>query len=484
MTDHPLPLTRFTAEKHREALENLVERYSAVQEPVHYKEAALDDMNEATCSSCLRFFKDIGLIEAEKQGVYVPKDETIEYVSSKFDSESNTHSKLYNHLNNIDIIEEARFFLSRDEYEFNDLAEEIAQQEEGLEDENIDKIIRFLDIVDGINLLKSSNSPPVSNSKSETKEENDNTETKKQTSDTNSRPDLKDSFSVQELAKRAQPDQILEICEILKQGGTWSLEDIEDETEFNSNYVTGNLKLGEQLGFLNESESGVSLTDKGFELAFEGELNERSCRMFQEGLKKVDSYVALLEASLKKPPEDTSVIENTDLIRVMRTELGVRDQKESILKRKITVFFKTLEVAGFGEYKQASGTYPTRFKVGDTYSVTSIVDTLTEDTNNKGRKTDNSTDDKQTNGESDNNSSKDGGAKGEERKGEVAVELQEPQEQQADPQMIADGSTSEREVTTMANQNVEVNIEIELADLDSAELEAKLELIEQYLMSR
>jgi hypothetical protein len=78
MTDISLPLTRFTAETYLQSLRGLVDRYEHEDGPIHYKKAATE-VSEATCSSCLSYFNDIGIIKAEKQGVYTPPNEIVDY---------------------------------------------------------------------------------------------------------------------------------------------------------------------------------------------------------------------------------------------------------------------------------------------------------------------------------------------------------------------------------------------------------------------
>ena len=151
MTEIVLPLDRFSGEKHVTALENLVNRYNSEQEPVHYKKAAIG-MSDTTCSSCLRFFHDLELISAEKQGIYVPNDAVINYFRTIGESEKEALKEIKSDLENYSIFSEAQFLISNLDLDKGQLSEEIASQQ-GIDKEKISRIEKAIEIFIELDLL-------------------------------------------------------------------------------------------------------------------------------------------------------------------------------------------------------------------------------------------------------------------------------------------------------------------------------------------
>lgn len=465
MSEYPLPDDRFSAETYITALENVIERYTALGDPVVYKDAALDGMAATTASSCLAFLKKLGLLETEKQGVYIPPDFIIHFVESGYDTSTQSALDVYSSLDENELYKEARFALGRGEYELNELAEQIADRKEI---EEVDEVEKFLEILDMINLLRfDPDEVPEDNTELGHEQESQRTE------ENISAKSILDLDSVQidyeELPRRANPEQLLDILKVLNQGGTWQNEGIADESGINGKYVSGNLKYGQLLGFIDRTEEGVILTDEGIELAFKDEFDEEAGKMFREQLATIPEYMAILQALADEGLSEADLIENEDVLRILKRDFGLRTESSDKLKRAISVLFKTLDVAGYGELKEASGSYPTRFRFGEDRNLADILSSLVEMDHIE--------------------------LKVEETEAELddVVEEAGTSEEESASDSIQEGTTSamdvEKEHASSSGKLdrtstgiVELNIQVDIEKMDSAELEAKLKLIKEYLL--
>jgi hypothetical protein len=111
MSDLPLPSDRYSSDAYSIALDDLTTRYVKEEEPIHYQKAAINQ-NETTCSSCLKFFSDIGLIEADKAGVYVPSKPVVDYFRKVGESRNAAQRSIKKKLENYDVFSEALFLMS------------------------------------------------------------------------------------------------------------------------------------------------------------------------------------------------------------------------------------------------------------------------------------------------------------------------------------------------------------------------------------
>lgn len=484
MTTEALPLKRYSADLHVEALNNLVERYKRMEEPVHYREAALDSMNETTCSSCLRFFKDVSILETEKQGVYIPTEEVLQYANTDFDPESEAYEGLRSQLEDNEIFKEASFFLQRESYENEELAEAIIGQEEDLSGEEKPRVITFIEIMEQLNLLRGSDGTSEEGELDESSDSNEEADVEEKV-DTQEQNIVSGSASeeveFEELPVRGDVESLFGLIELLKQGGSWDRSDIEEELDIGQTKLRGTIDLGMMLGMIKESDEGYVLSDDGYNLAFEGELNEASRSLFKKGIQSDTPYVAILDAILtRKGGEIDETIENTDVLQILRTEFSLREPKENRIKRATTVMFKCLEGAGYGEYKPASGEYPTRFKISESYSLPSVVDELLPDI------------DDTTDQEPEPESHEEDDEAGDVEEAEVFIDKDEPVQSSAKSESSVSVDSEESNESdefsetldrSTGNTTINIDIEVDLGEVDSAELESKLDVLQQYLLS-
>lgn len=488
MTEFALPLSRFTAETHLTALNNLIERYDAMDEPVYYKEAALGDMDETTCSSCLRFFSDIGLLNKEDRGVYTPRETLVEYSETDFSPESEAFSKIREELEDEnEVFQEAVFFLGRESIDNDELAVRIVEQEEDLDEDETDQVQRFLEISERLNLLR----VPESASQ-ETEKTSEESISEESVGDSESKSQMETAavsvpdadIELSDLPSRGDPDSLIDLCGVLKDGGTWSKDELSDDgrIDYNNNKLNGNLNLGRRLGFIEENDEGeYLLSDKGYELVFEGDTTEASRRLFRDGVRSFPEYLSILDKleSERAGTGSSGDVENTEIIQLLRTKFSLREPTEDPLKRATTVFFKTLEAAGFGEYKAAGGGYPTRFGVGENYNLTEILDELTPDVEAEAEQA-------QQTAESQEAQDASRSQKSEVARDETGTSSSGgPGKDDSDTDSTTESSSTSDSVSASSSNEsreivAEVNVELDVAEMDTAELEAKLDLLAEY----
>lgn len=373
MSDAPLPLERYTAETHMSSLEGLVDRYEHEDEPIHYKKAATD-VSETTSSSCLRYFNDIGLIEAEKQGVYVPSNSVVDFFTKVRESRESAVQEIYTDLQDDPILKEARFHIDEDGMELSELAEKTAGGL-NINKDNIPQIERAIEIFEELEAftideggLVFLNDMEVGDASTGDQSDTPSTDGTEQPTENEGipNPESIDPDELELSPTRGDPESIYEICQVLRSGGTWTLQELEDDTNFASRTLRGHLRYGEELGFVERAEEGISNTQLGFDLGFEEEFNEKTEKLFLQGVFKSEFYVTLLQRCLGRAEatEEGVVITSRHCEHEIRTSFGFTQESESTISKTINTFLQTLEAAGQGEYIIGRGGNKTRIVLG------------------------------------------------------------------------------------------------------------------------
>lgn len=151
MTDLALPQA-YSAEKHVEALENLVKKYDKDEQPVKYSDAAID-MDPSSCSSCLSFWAAIGLIQAEKQGYYVPNQSTSNFVLQYGEAERRAREEIVEELSEDDIYEKLEFIVENSEFGLEKLALEVGGKV-GIKEDDVRLLKRYIEILIEFGILE------------------------------------------------------------------------------------------------------------------------------------------------------------------------------------------------------------------------------------------------------------------------------------------------------------------------------------------
>lgn len=152
MSELMLPVNGISARLHHRALRNLVDRYESDGEPVHYERAAID-VNAPDCSSALKFFGEIELLNIEKQGVYIPPTYLINYFNKVGATKKEARKELTQQLNDYEVYSEIVFQAKRDEHTIEELAKSVAGQV-GADQDEVDQIENLVEILDHLDLVE------------------------------------------------------------------------------------------------------------------------------------------------------------------------------------------------------------------------------------------------------------------------------------------------------------------------------------------
>lgn len=372
MSEVTLPLDRFSAGTYITSLEGLVDRYEHEGEPIHYKKAATN-VADTTCSSCLRYFNDLGLINAEKQGVYVPSTPTIDYFTKIREAREKAVQQIVSTLHDDDVFDEVIFHLDDGEIELNELAEKTVGGL-GLNKEKVSQVERAIEIFAELEALSIDEDECVTirtegdASREPVETEDSEPETSARKSEKQARdPSDIDPEEIELSPTSGDPESLYQVCTQLKAGGRWTASEIAEETEFAERTVRGHVRYGEELGFINRDEGGYTPTERGYELGFEPELNETTEELFLQGVLEADLYLVLLSRCLELAEEEEgSVIKSSHCERELRTHLGFTDESESTLKKTINTFLQTIEATGHGEYLVGRRGSETRLELSQT----------------------------------------------------------------------------------------------------------------------
>jgi len=362
MSDISLPLDRFNSDTYLTALDDLVKRYWNQKKPVHYRQAAIN-LNESTTSSCLKYFSEIDLIKVEKAGVYIPREEAVNYIRKEGDAKSNAIANLDKLLESYPIYPEAKFLIKQGSYNEEELAAKIAGQL-GIDEDSASQVQTAVSIFEQFELLETDEEGILSVDRSAI----DSSEDEDEGSNESKKPftgEVEDIVSMDDLELppgRGDPEKLIKIVNVLSSGGSHSKSDLIEESSIGKSSVNDVLKYGERLGFIEEGENGYELTEEGFDLSFASDDNERE-ELFRQAILSYDVYCALIFQMSKLHLSEGEEFKSQNTLRELRTTFGFRDVTDDRLKRSITTLFRSLEQAGVGKYVPGRGNKPTRLEV-------------------------------------------------------------------------------------------------------------------------
>lgn len=287
---------------------------------------------------------------------------------------------------------------------------------------------------------------------------------------------------------RGSPDEFLILIDELKGTGTRQIGELNEEIDdFGSTNMSANVKYGENLGFIERTPDGIILTEEGVELAYAHENGDDLSNLFKVGLQQEDSYLALL-LEFEGDSDYQSLIKNSDLLQVMYQNHDLREEKDTVLKRAASILFETLELAGYGEMKEAGGDYPRRFSFSDSWNTDSAISELvideskgedfsvdnaasdSQDGESEEPETRDISPDQQSEQESDGEDAIDEGAASEE-----GPEVPSGNGERGRAEKLEKEDSGEQEVV------IDINLHIDVNEMDSAELGKKIEHINKLI---
>lgn len=164
---------------------------------------------------------------------------------------------------------------------------------------------------------------------------------------------------------RTEPEDLLKVCQSLREGGRTE-DEIEGDDELDVGRDT--VLLGSYLGFIENNEEGVlTLTDRGTQLGYRDDLSEATEPIFVEGIKQY-SFFGDLTDHLFNEKGKAGTIEQKEILPELRTEFGIRELSDDMVKRITRVYLKTLHCAGFGEFLIGRGGKATRIELEEDVS--------------------------------------------------------------------------------------------------------------------
>jgi len=373
MPETPLPLDRFTAGTHIEALEGLVDRYEHEQKPIHYKKASTD-ISDSTLSSCLRFFNEIGLINAKKQGIYIPSSEIIDFFTKIGESRINAVREIRSTLDEYTLFNEVTFHGKDNGIQIEELAEKTAGTLDLKKDKvsNVQKAIQIFEELEAIEIDEEN--VVTLKEKIEVEADNDDSDSVNEEKE-EKLPDEDGRINPSEVSPEAlelppikgDPESLLELCKVLKAGGVWESDEISEKIDSSPRTIRGNARYGSELGFVEISEKGYLPTQRGYDLGFEKGLNEKTERIFLNGVLESKIYISLLNRCINNidGSDDKLTIKSSQCERILRTTFDFTEENEDTLKGTINVFFKTIEASGYGNYVVGRGGLETRIEFSE-----------------------------------------------------------------------------------------------------------------------
>lgn len=175
--------------------------------------------------------------------------------------------------------------------------------------------------------------------------------------------------------KDASYEKLLDVCEVLREGELVR-DDLYETVDQSKTLVSDNIRYGEGLGFLEESEEGVSATSRGIEASYNKDDPGELAEQFQAGLRDYQLYNVVLEDLVDEGGAQKEEITKSDVLQVFRTSVGL-EGSEKTLGAAATTFLNTLEAAGLGDYVIGRGGKETRLELDEEFE--SLIEQIIED---------------------------------------------------------------------------------------------------------
>lgn len=173
----------------------------------------------------------------------------------------------------------------------------------------------------------------------------------------------------------ASVENLLELCEVLREGNL-SREELYEVVDQSETLVRDNIWYGVGLGFLEESEEGISASSRGIEASYNKDAPAELSEQFQAGLRDYQLYNVVLEDLVDDGISQKEEITKSDVLQVFRTSVGL-EGSENTLGPAATTFINTLEAAGLGNYIVGRGGKETRVELDEGFEV--LLEQIIED---------------------------------------------------------------------------------------------------------
>lgn len=172
----------------------------------------------------------------------------------------------------------------------------------------------------------------------------------------------------EEVLGRTKPTKLFEVCTILDQNEGSSPEEIAEESNLSKREAQATIVYGSNLGFIKETFTGATTSERGNAFAIEGEFNQSTEELFKEGIKKYDLYSKIIDIymnAVEKSEMEKNGIQQKEISNLLQTQFGFREMKQKPLQRASNTFLQTLEKAGCGQFEVSRYGKPTRLDIND-----------------------------------------------------------------------------------------------------------------------
>ena len=158
---------------------------------------------------------------------------------------------------------------------------------------------------------------------------------------------------------------LMQVCQAAREGPV-TKEVLRGETDLSK--LDKVIRYGLELGFLEKEEDQIVATKEGMELSYSSVEDAES--LFQTAVADYQTYSAWLETiyeDVDQRLKDEGYIPRSEFEKELRTSLGIQ-KGDYTIKSASTLFLRTLDVAGVGEFVSGrGGGLPARIEVSDDY---------------------------------------------------------------------------------------------------------------------
>lgn len=146
----------------------------------------------------------------------------------------------------------------------------------------------------------------------------------------------------------------------------------------NNDAAYDTIRLGTGLGFLLETDHGVTTTDLGAQFTKTEAVH--SGKLFQIGLRNHKTYRTILETLDKKGLIHGGPLERETVIKTLRHDFGLELSSKTI-KERVHTMFRTLEASNLGTFVSGNPSTITHFKFSSDYreSLNTLIHEKTDD---------------------------------------------------------------------------------------------------------
>lgn len=175
----------------------------------------------------------------------------------------------------------------------------------------------------------------------------------------------------------ASPENLLELCEALREG-QMERDELLKGVDMKQTAFEQNVNYGIHLGFIEGDEEVLEATTRGQQFGYGSLPPEREKSLFKDAIREHSAYkeyIGIARDEIQEVNDEPAILVD-GLTRELRIAYGY-DVKDRTLESVVTTFLKTLDAAGLGNYTVGRRGYSTRLQVNE--DLDGFADELLED---------------------------------------------------------------------------------------------------------